>query len=416
MGKTIAEKIFSRCANKDMRAGDEGIFWPDRIFAYDFPGFIEVFYKQCQDLGVYKVKHPEKTVFSIDHFVPAGNSSIVQYHKATYDMAKQFGYKVIDGKGIGFQNLCEMGYAKPGELSVHFDGHVSLLGACGCIAYTIDYSIIEALATQSFGDVIPQTVRINVVGTLQKGVAARDVFNYMLRDLGPSGALNCVVEFGGDGLINLNMDDRFTIANLIMFVGGLSAVFEQDENTLNFFKKHNVDYGTTIKSDCDAHFCKEYTLDLSKVTPLLVAPPTPCGVVDIKDYLGMTVNVGMVSSCACGRLTDFRQMAEILDGKHVASGFRLYGVPASTSIQAELAASGIMEKLIKAGVMMQYPSCDFCNGQLGVPLDGEIALSTATLNVPGRMGNKNADIYHASPYTFAATALTGKLSDPRELL
>ena len=130
----------------------------------------------------------------------------------------------------------------------------------------------------------------------------------------------------------------------------------------------------------------------------------------------MTVNVGMVSSCACGRLTDFRQMAEILDGKHVANGFRLYGVPASTSIQAELAATGIMEKLIKAGVMMQYPSCDFCNGQLGVPLDGEIALSTATLNVPGRMGNKNADIYHASPYTIAATAITGKLTDPRELL
>ena len=416
MGQTITEKVFSRCGGKTMYAGDEGIFYPDKIFAYDFPGFIEVFHKQCQDLGIHKVDHPEKVVFCIDHFVPAGSGALVQYHKATFDMAKEFGYEVMEGKGIGFQNLCERGYALPGQLGVHFDGHVAMLGACGFIAYTIDYSIIEALATQSFGDKIPETVRVDVVGEMGKGISARDAFNYMLRDLGPGGAINCIVEFGGDGLKNLNMDDRMTFGNLIMFVGGLSAVFEQDEVTMDFFKKYNIECKETIKSDGDAKFLKRYTLDLSKVEPMLVAPPTPAGAIDIKDKLGMDVHVGMVSSCACGRVTDFEQMAEILDGKHVAPGFKLYGVPASTTVQAEIAASGVMEKLIRAGVMMNYPSCDFCNGNLGVPLDGEVALSTATLNVPGRMGNKNVEIYHASPYTIAATALTGKLTDPRTLL
>ena len=157
-------------------------------------------------------------------------------------------------------------------------------------------------------------------------------------------------------------------------------------------------------------------MDLSTVAPVLVAPPSSANTVSIADYEGMKIDAGYVGSCASGRISDFRQILEVLEGKHIAEGTRLYAVPASVKLQKEIANNGMMSKLIDTGACVYYPSCDFCYGKLGTLTPGEVALSTGTLNIPGRMGCTKADIYTASPYVIAASLLNGKVTDPRKVL
>lgn len=416
MGQTICEKIMSNCFGSAVYANDEKLFYPDRIIAYDYPGYVDVYHKQMQALGIEKVEHPERGIIVIDHFDPAGSAKENEYHKITWEFAKKFGYPVVASKGIGHIAVTELGYVKPNMLCIHFDGHASTMGAVGSASFGVSSAITEAFALQSLYMVVPTTVRVNLTGKLARGVAARDVFHTLLRDIGPCGALNSMVEFGGEGLATLTMDDRFTICNLAMFIGARSAIMEQDAATEAYMKKFGITDYTFVNPDPDAVYEKVIDFDLSKVEPVLVAPPSPANTVDIKDYLGKPIQVGLVGSCASGRMTDFVQMLEILEGRQVVEGFRLNCVPATTAIQAELADSGIMGKLIRAGARFQYPSCDFCYGKMGVERSGETALSTGTLNVPGRMGCKDADIFTASPYTIAAAAVTGVITDPRTLL
>ena len=416
MGQTICEKIMSNCLGRAVYADTEALFYPDRIIAYDYPGYIDVYHRQMTELGIQQVAHPERGVLVIDHFDPAGSSKENEYHQTTWEFAKKFGYRVIDGKGIGHMVVTEQGLVKPGMLCVHFDGHVSTIGAIGAACFGISASMTEAFALQSLYMVVPPTFRVNFTGSLSKGVAARDVFHSLLREIGPCGALNCMVEFGGEGLQSLTIDDRFTICNLAMFIGARSAIMEQDAQTEAYLRKFGVTDYPFVAPDPDAKYQAVLEFDLSQVEPVLVAPPSPANTVPISAYLGRPVQVGLIGSCAAGRMTDFLQLLEILDGKHIQEGFRLHCVPATAAIQAELADSGVMGKLIRAGARFQYPSCDFCYGKLGVERPGETALSTGTLNVPGRMGCKTADIFTASPYSIGAAALTGVISDPRSFL
>lgn len=416
MGQTMCEKMMSRCLGKTVRAGDEALFYPDRIIAYDYPGYIDVYHRQMQELGIERVEHPERGVLVIDHFDPAGSSRENEYHRTTWEFADKFGYRVVAGRGIGHLAVTELGLVKPGMLCVHFDGHASTMGAVGASCFGVSNAITEAFALQSLYLVVPPTYRVNFTGRLARGVAARDVFHTLLRQIGPCGALNCMVEFGGDGLHGLTMDDRFTLCNLAMFIGARSAVAEQDDRTEAYLQAFGVTDYSFVAPDPGAGYQAVLDFDLGGVEPVLVAPPSPAGTVDITAHLGRPVQVGLVGSCAAGRATDFQQMLEILDGRRVKEGFRLHCVPATAAIQAELADSGLMGRLIRAGARFQYPSCDFCYGKLGVTLPGETALSTGTLNVPGRMGCKSADIFTASPYSIAAAAVTGVITDPRTLL
>jgi 3-isopropylmalate/(R)-2-methylmalate dehydratase large subunit len=416
MGQTIVEKILSRNYGADVYAGDEELFSPDYITSYDYPGYIDSYENQLvNELGITSVKHPEKFVLFIDHFNPAGARQFRDVHVKTRNFAKKFGMTLFEDKGIGHQVLAEEGYVVPGELIVHFDGHVSTLGAYGCYALSMRNSIIEAYATEKVLTVVPSSIRVELKDKLNKGIGGRDVFHHLLKELGPAGCLGSVIEYGGEGLANLTLDMRLTICNLSMFLGANSSIMETDDEVDEFLKDTARKPYERIYSDTDANYVKVIELNLGDVEPTLAAPPSPSNIIPISDVEGMTVNVGYLGSCACGRMSDFRQAYEILEGKRVDKGFHFYGVPASTKIQTELAKTGLMEKLINAGVCMYYPSCDFCYGQLGVLADGEVALSTATLNVPGRMGNVNSDIYLSSVYTLAASSLTGKITDPRKL-
>ncbi len=417
MGQTIVEKLMSRNLGRTVKAGDEALFMPDLAVAYDYPGYIDSYEKQLtEELKIPTVKDPSQFLFFIDHFNPAGDTNYREVHVKTRKFAESCGIKLYEDVGIGHQVIMEKGYVVPGMMLTHFDGHVSTLGALGACAISVRNAMIEALATQRVSLVVPGTCRINLLGRLEKGVTARDIFHTLVRELGPSGARNMCIEFGGDGLHSLEMSDRFVLCNQAMFLSAVTAVCEQDEKVDAFLKGTARRPYEFVEADKDARYEKEYTLDLSKVEPVLVAPPSSANTVSISDYEGIKVDMGYIGSCASGRISDFRQALEILDGKHIAQGTRLYAVPASVKIQKEMAENGMMSKLIDAGACLYYPSCDFCYGMLGTMTKGEVALSTGTLNLPGRMGCTNAEIYTASPYTIAASLLCGKITDPRKVL
>ena len=417
MGQTLVEKIFSKNPGKQVMAGDEALFEPDLACAYDYPGYIDSYEKQLkEELNIFQVKKPEKFVLFIDHFNPGGTSDFRSVHVKTRNFAREFGIRLYEDKGIGHQVLMEEGYVVPGMFVVHFDGHVTTLGALGACAMGIRSSMIEVFATQQVSMVVPATIRIEFTGKLQKGVTARDVFHTIVRRLGPAGCRSLAIEYGGEGLHSLNMDSRFVICNQTMFMGGVTAIMETDEIVDEFLKGRPHEHYTHIYPDKDAVYTNVVKVDLDQVEPVLVAPPSSANTVNLSDYEGLKVDVGYIGSCASGRISDFSMALEILEGKRIAEGFRLEAVPASVQIQKEIAENGMMGKLIDAGACVYYPSCDFCYGLIGQMTPGEVALSTGTLNIPGRMGCTAADIYTASPYTIAAAAVTGRITDPRKFL
>lgn len=417
MGQTLVEKIFSKNLGRQVKAGDEALFEPDLACAYDYPGYIDSYEKQLkEELKIFKVKKPEKFVLFIDHFNPGGSWEFRSVHVKTRNFAKEFGLKLIENKGIGHQALMEEGYVVPGMFVVHFDGHVTTLGALGACAMGIRSSMIEVFATQEVSMVTPETIRIEFTGKLEKGVTARDVFHSIVRKLGPAGCRSLAIEYGGEGLKSLDMDSRFVLCNQTMFMGGVTAVMETDEKVDDFLRGRTARDYVHIRPDKDASYVKVVQIALDQVEPVLVAPPSSANTVDISDYEGLKVDVGYIGSCASGRVSDFAMALEILEGRKVCQGFRLEAVPSSVRIQKEIGENGMMGRLIDAGACVYYPSCDFCYGLIGQMTPGEVALSTGTLNIPGRMGCTAADIYTASPYTIAAAAVTGKITDPRKLL
>ncbi|WP_174727401.1 3-isopropylmalate dehydratase large subunit [Mesobacillus harenae] len=417
MGQTIAEKVFSKNYGTLVRTGDEKLFSPDVITAYDYPGYIDKYEKQMvEELKIDKVRHPEKFVLFIDHMYPAGTPKEQEIHAITRRFAKRYGFKLYEGHGIGHQVISEKGYIRPGRFVVHFDGHISTVGALGAIGVGIRNSMIEAFATEKVSLIVPPTVRINLTGKLGKGVTSRDIFHWIVKEIGPSGCRSSIIEYGGPGLKSLEMDERFTLCNLAMFLGGVSAVMETDETTDSYLREHGVHDYDQMVPDKDATYFKEFTFNLDKVEPVIVMPPTPANTVPISDVIGLPIQSGYIGSCASGRIKDFIQAVEILEGKRVVESFRLNAVPTTAAIQSKMSQLGLTTKLIEAGALVNISTCDFCIGQMGALSDGERSVSTGTLNIPGRMGSNKAEIYTASPYTIAATAINGMITDPRTLL
>ena len=255
MGQTIAEKILSRTVGKAVKAGDEEVFFPDLIVAYDYPGYIDKYESQMEELGIKGVKDPGKFLLVIDHFNPAGSPKEANIHVLTKKFAERNNIKLLENQGIGHQIATELGYIIPGMFAVHFDGHASTMGSLGALCMGISRAMIEAFATQSIALVVPPTTKIVLHGKLGKGVAARDLFHTILGRLGPAGCKSSIVEYAGEGLKNLNMDERMTICNLVMFLGGVTAIIEPDEVTYQYLNEHGVSFSVadSVFSDNDGN-------------------------------------------------------------------------------------------------------------------------------------------------------------------
>ena len=418
MGSTIAEKILARTAGlSSVKAGDEIKAKPDFVIAYDFPGYTDVIFKQMEEeFGIDRVEEPERFALFIDHMVPAVTAQEEDLHQNTRDWGAKNGVPVYERKGIGHHVCSELGYATPGAFAVHFDGHVSQMGTFGTLAIGVRRHLLEAFVKERIQIKVPKTTRVNLSGRLGPGVMARDVFHHIVRVLGPASCCFQVLETGGSALEHISIDGRQTINCLAMFTGAITAIMNPDEVTLPYARERARLDLDPVYSDSDANYAAVHEIDVSGLEPVVVVPPNPSKTEDLSDHVGTEVQVGYLGSCASGRLEDLAIAAEVLRGRQVKPGFQLHVVPTSQEIMQTAAEQGILTDLIAAGAFVTSSSCDYCFGRLGVMTAGQRAVSTGTLNVRGRMGSPDSEIFIMNAAAVAASAIDGKITDPRKYL
>ena len=263
---------------------------------------------------------------------------------------------------------------------------------------------------------MPATIRVELEGDFQYGVSGRDLIHKIIKDLGPDGGIGKVLEFVGDGARKMSIDSRMALLCQIMFCGAISGIFPADDKALTYLKNKTGKEFETVVSDPDATYFETIRYDLSLLEPHVVKPSSPGNACALKEVEDLEVQQGYLGSCASGRLEDIEIAARILKGKKIKPGFRLYVVPSSREVMVQAMESGALAALVDAGAFVSSPTCDFCYGKTQSLCAGERAVSTGTLNVPGRMGSIYSEIYQTSAAVVAATALTGKITDPRNYL
>ncbi|MCT8974306.1 3-isopropylmalate dehydratase large subunit [Microbaculum marinisediminis] len=418
MGYTITEKILARAAGRDaVKAGDEIMAKPDFVLAYDFPGYTDVYFRQMkEEFGIDRVAEPERFGIFIDHMVPVATPKEEELHQGTRAWCAENGVELFERRGIGHQVAAEVGYATPGAFVVHFDGHISQLGTFGTLGIGMRRNVLEAFVREKVSIRVPHTVRVNLHGRLQPGVMARDVFHHMVRVLGPASCRFQVLELGGDGLEHLTTEGIQSITCLAMFTGALTAIVNPDKQRLDYALPRARKKLEPVYSDPDAEYTAVHDIDLSNLEPIVVVPPTPANTRNLSEYVGLHVQNGYLGSCASGRLEDMEIAARILKGRQVKSGFMLNVIPTSQEIMAEAARRGYVSTLVEAGAFVSSSSCDYCFGRIATMTEGQRAVSTGTLNVKGRMGSPDSEIYLCNAATVAASAIEGRIADPRKYL
>lgn len=414
----MTEKILARCSGRDsVRPGDEIEARPDVVISYDFPGYTDVFFKEArEEFGVEKVSSPERYVLFIDHMVPAASPKEEELHRGTRAWGAAQGVPVHERKGIGHQVSAELGYATPGAFLVHFDGHVSQLGAFGAYAFGARKGVLEAYVSETIALRVPPTVKVVITGTLQPGVMARDVFHHLVRVMGPSSCAFKAVELAGPVIDAMSVEGRQTLCGQAMFLGATTMLVAPDARTREWLQGRACLDVPAVQPDEDAVYERVVTVDVSALQPIVVVPPSPANTRDLSEHVGLAVHAGYLGSCASGRLEDLRIAAQVLRGRQIQPGFQLHVVPTSQAIMAQAAREGLIETLVEAGAFISSPTCDYCYGRIATMADGQRAVSTGTLNTPGRMGSVDSEIYLCNAAVVAASALEGCIADPRPYL
>lgn len=417
-GKNIVEKILLKSsAEKEMIQGETYLLDPDRIVLYDWPAASDWFSDMLEkELGIDKVPNPEKMVYFIDHLLPVTNPSYEIFHNGTRAWCDRNNVKYIENKGIGHLVAIEEGIIKPGMLSVHFDTHISTIGAIGALGFGIAKEVLMPMATGKMWLKVPPVIKINIKNEFRKGVSGRDLLHKIVYDYGPDWAINKIVVFGGEGAKNISMESRMVICDLANYFSAMTAIFEPDEITEDYMKEIGLKDYELVRSDADAEYEEIIDYDLSKVTPMIAVPPNTASIKPLEEVKDEKINIGIIGTCASGKLEDIKWAAEILKGKRIQDDFKLFVVPTSNRIYAEASKRGYLADLVEAGAFISSPTCDYCYGKAVCLSNGQKAISTQTLNVPGRLGCVDSDIYLSNAAVVAATALTGKLSDARDFM
>ncbi len=416
-GHTVVEKILARCAGLDaVSPGEEILARPDFVHAYELKGTTDVIQRDMALLGDGQVPGHKRFAIYIDHRVPSKTPEQELFHEQTRAWARKQNMALYDRQGIGHQVASEQGYAVPGSFSVHADGHIAQLGAFGALALGLRGNIIEAFVREGVRLTVPHTTRIVLTGRLSIGVMGRDAFHHLLYRHGASFAAFHALEFGGPGAATLSTEARQTICGLAMFTGALTALFDPGPHIVESVPEGGRVDVAPARPDRDAAYANTIEIDLSEVVPMIVLPPSPANARPLREHLGIPVHAGYLGSCASGRVEDLEVAARILGGRKIDQSFALHVVPTSRKIMVEAARNGSLAALIDAGAFVSSPSCDFCSGNIATMSAGQRAVSTGTLNVPGRMGDVDAEIFLVSAATVAASSLLGRTADPRELL
>lgn len=417
MGKTLAEKILSQKSGGDARAGDIVIAEVDLVFIQDTTGPLTV--RQFQQSGLKQLAKPEKTVVFLDHAAPSPIQALSNDHMFLRQFARAAGVRLSDvGEGVCHQLVAES-LAKPGDVVIGSDSHTVTAGGLGAFATGMgssDVAIAFGLGRTWFR--VPETLKVIASGAFQKGVYAKDFILHLIGQIGADGATYKSLEFAGDAADRMSMSDRLTISNMAVEAGAKVGLFPADNVTKEYLGKQRRgrDY-QPVFPDADATYEQTINIDASKLEPTVAKPHTVDNIALARELKGTKIEQVFIGTCTNGRLEDLAIASSILRGKKHHPGTRLVVAPASRAVLLDAIKAGYIQTLIEAGAAIVPPGCGACLGlHQGVLGDGESCLSTANRNFKGRMGNPESFIYLGSPATAAATALTGEITDPREVM
>lgn len=405
MGKTFVEKILGA------EAGSIIFRKPDLILTHDNTASIS---KTFEKMNGEKVFDPDQLLIVLDHNAPPTNAKLANDYEAIREFVKVQGIEKFYDSGKGICHQIMSYHARPGMVIVGSDSHTCTAGAFNSLAAGIDRT--ESAGIWKSGETwfrVPESIKINLKGKLPESVYAKDLSLWIIGKIGSAGANYMSIEYHGDGVKSLSISDRMTLANLASEMGAKNAVFPPDEVLSEFIGDPEL-MKKSVWADEDANYFMEFEINMNELYPLVAAPHHVDNVKSVQEVEGVKINQGLIGTCTNGRIEDLRIAAKILEGQKIAKGFQLLIIPASENIYMQAIKEGLIEIFISAGANILSSSCGPCLGTgQGIPADGYQVISTANRNFLGRMGNKNASIYLASPATVAWTAIKGKICDPR---
>ena len=417
MGMTIAEKVFSNHCGREVRAGELVVSEVDFMMGQD--GTSPLAIKAFRELGGEKVLDPARVALVIDHSSPSPLEGVSNLHAMMRTFAAEQGLGIYDvGCGVCHCLLPEQGHVAPGDIVIGADSHTTTYGAINAFSTGVGSTdLAAAMLTGKLWFKVPSTLRLELRGKLAEGVYSKDVALFLAGQLTADGATYLAVEYGGEVVSSLSVEARFTISNMAVEMGAKAGLMEADDKTIAWLSGRVTRPFTPAAPDADAVYERVEEYDLSALTPQVSEPHRVDSVRPVEEVEGTPVQEAVIGTCTNGRLEDLEVAARILAGRRVSPQVRLIIAPASRQVFLEAMEKGIVQRLIEAGAVFVTPGCGPCVGtHNGVPSDGERVISTANRNFKGRMGNAEAFIYLASPATVAASAVAGKITDPRRML
>lgn len=415
----ITEKILARASGKtEVEPGEIVEASVDVAMVHDLTGPLTV--KEFRKIGVGKVWDNQRIVIIFDHLVPANSVRSAELHKFMREFAKEqniTNFYDIGRGGICHQVLPEKGHVRPGELVVGTDSHTCTHGAFGAFATGIGATDMSAVfATGKLWFKVPSSIKVNVTGKFQNFVTPKDLILNIIGKIRADGSTYKGLEFSGPTVRNISIDGRMTMCNIAVEMGAKNGIIAPDEATLKYVKSRTKVPFKPVKSDPDATYEKTVNVDVTDMEPQVACPSSVDNVKPISEIGEVEVNQAFLGSCTNGRLEDLRIAAKILDGKKVKDGVRMVIIPASQEIYMQALRENLFETFLNAGAMVSNPTCGPCLGiHLGILAPGEVCISSSNRNFIGRMGSPKASVYLGSPATVAASAVTGRITDPRSM-
>ena len=420
MGMTMTQKILAAHAGlAEVKAGQLIEAELDLVLGNDITSPVAI--NEMKKMNCQTVFDKDKIALVMDHFIPNKDIKSAENCKCCREFACRHeisNYFDVGDMGIEHALLPEKGLVVAGDAVIGADSHTCTYGALGAFSTGVGSTDMAAgMVTGKAWFKVPSAIRFELVGKPSKWVSGKDVILHIIGMIGVDGALYRSMEFTGEGIKNLSMDDRFTICNMAVEAGGKNGIFPVDETALQYMKEHSKREFTVYEADEDAEYDETYVIDLSRLKPTVSFPHLPSNTRTIDQVGEVKIDQAVIGSCTNGRIDDIRAAAEILKGKKVAKGVRCIVIPATQAIYLQAMREGLLEIFIEAGAVVSTPTCGPClGGYMGILAAGERCISTTNRNFVGRMGHVDSEVYLASPAVAAASAVAGKITAPEAVM
>jgi len=416
----IAEKILAAASGREeVKPGEIVEAKVDMAMANEITGPLAI--QAFNEIGTPKVWDRQRIVLILDHQIPADSVKSAELHKIMRAFAKKQEIPLLYDIGFGgvcHQVMVEKGHVRPGELIVGADSHTCTYGCLGAFATGIGSTEMAGVfATGEIWLRVPSTIRINLTGTFQKFVTPKDLILYVIGKIEADGAIYKAVEFTGPSISHISLSGRMTLCNMTVEMGAKTGIISPDDVSLDYIKARTDKPFKILRSDPDAVYEKTVDIKIDKIEPQVACPHSVDNVKSVEEVEDVEINQAFIGSCTNGRLEDLELAAKFLKGRKIKKGVRLIVTPASQEVYLQALQRGLLEIFVKAGAYVCSPTCGACfGGHMGLLAAGEVCISSSNRNFVGRMGSPEAEIYLASPATVAASAISGKIVDPRSFL